>query len=142
MAGFQQTIIIGNVGRDPEMRYTQGGTAVCSFSVAVTESWTDRQSNEKREKTNWYRVTAWRSLAEVCNQYVHKGMQIMVVGNVEASAYMNNSNQPAASLELTARDIQFLGGRGGAGGDSSGGNTRDEFDDFAAPPRNMDDIPF
>ena len=143
MASFQQTIIIGNVGRDPEMRYTQGGAAVCSFSVAVTESWTDKQSNEKREKTNWYRVTAWRGLAEVCNQYVHKGMQIMVAGNVEASAYMNNNNQPAASLELTARDIQFLGGRGGSGGENAGGgNSRDEFDDFAAPPRNMDDIPF
>jgi len=126
MASFQQTIIIGNVGRDPEMRYTQGGAAVCSFSVAVTESWTDKKSNEKREKTNWYRVTAWLALAEVCNQYVHKGMQIMVSGNVEASAYLNKAGEPTASLELTARDIQFLGGRGGASNGDD--NTPDDMD--------------
>ena len=140
MAGYQQTIIIGNVGRDPELRYTQSGVAVCSFSVAVTERWNDRQSNEKREKTNWYRVSAWRQLAEITNQYVHKGMQIMVVGNVEARGYTNNNGEPAASLELTARDIQFLGGRGEGG--SSGDGSRDNFDDFAPPPRDMNDIPF
>lgn len=134
MAGYQQTIIIGNVGRDPELRYTQSGVAVCSFSVAVTESWTDKQSNEKREKTNWYKVSAWKQLAEISNQYVRKGMQIMVVGNVEARGYTNNNNEPAASLELTARDIQFLGGRDGA----QGGNG----DDYDTPPREMNDVPF
>lgn len=139
MAGFQQTIIIGNVGRDPELRYTQSGAAVCSFSVAVTERWTDRQTNEKREKVNWYKVSAWRGLAETVNQYVHKGMQIMVVGNVEARGYLNNNGEPAASLELTARDIQFLGSRGEGG--NSGGQ-RDNEDDFSPPPRDMNDIPF
>lgn len=135
MAGFQQTIIIGNVGRDPELRYTQGGTAVCSFSVAVTESWTDRDSNEKREKTNWYKVSAWRNLAEVCNQYVHKGMQIMVSGNVEASAYIGNDGTAKASLDLTARDVQFLGGRGGNGGNEEAERSHD-------PATNPEDIPF
>jgi single-strand DNA-binding protein len=143
MAGFHQTIIIGNVGRDPEMRYTQSGVAVCGFTVAVSERWNDRQSNEKREKTTWYRVSAWRQLAEICQQYVHKGMQIMVAGNVEARAYLDNSGQPAASLELTARDIQFLGSRDnrGGGGDYGGGGPGYE-DDFAPPPRDVNDIPF
>ncbi len=118
MAGWEQTVILGNVGRDPEMRYTQSGVAVCSFSVAVTQRWT--QDGEQREKTNWYRVSAWRQLAEITNQYVHKGMQIMVVGTVEARGYTNNNNEPSASLELTARDIQFLGSRGDNGG--QGGN--------------------
>ena len=141
MAGFQQTIIIGNVGRDPELRYTGSGVAVCDFSVAVTERWKDRQTNEQKERTNWYRVTCWRGLAETANNYVHKGMQIMVSGNVEASAYMGQDGEPRASLDLTARDIQFLGSRGDR---AEGGNQGAGFDeDFAPPPvNNADDIPF
>jgi single-strand DNA-binding protein len=112
MAGYQYTVIIGNVGRDPEMRYTQAGVAVCDFSVAVSRRWQDKNTNEQREKTTWFRVSAWRQLAETVNQYVHKGMQIMVAGEVEASAYVGQDGQPRASLELTARDIKFLGKRG------------------------------
>ncbi len=112
MAGYQYTVIIGNVGRDPEMRYTQSGVAVCDFSVAVSRRWTDRNSNEQREKTTWFRVSAWRQLAETVNQYVHKGMQIMVAGEVDVSAFVGQDGQPRATLELTARDIQFLGRRG------------------------------
>ncbi len=139
MAGFQQTIIIGNVGRDPELRYTSSGTAVCSFTVAVTERWTDRATNEKREKTNWYRVNAWRGLGETCNMYVRKGMQIMVSGNVEASSYLGQDGQPRATLELTARDVQFLGGRGE--GQSMGGDDN-SYDSYNTPPATENDIPF
>lgn len=128
MAGYQQTIIIGNVGGSAELRHTQSGVAVCNFSVAVTERWHDKQSNEKREKTNWYRVSCWQQLAEIANQYVHKGMQIMVVGTVEARGYTNNNNEPSASLELTARNIQFLGGRdGGDQGDYQPDGTEDQI---------------
>jgi single-strand DNA-binding protein len=109
MAGYQYTIIIGNVGRDPELRYTQSGVAVCDFSVAVNRTWTDRQSGQRREDTTWFRVSAWRGLAETVSQYVHKGMQIMVTGRVEASAFMGQDGEPRASLDLTALDIQFLG---------------------------------
>ncbi len=112
MASYQYTIIIGNVGRDPELRYTQSGVAVCDFSVAVSRTWTDRTTNEPREKTTWFRVSAWRNLAETCNQYVHKGMQIMVTGEVDASAYTGQDGSARATLELTARDIKFLGRRG------------------------------
>ena len=145
MAGYEYTIIVGNVGRDPELRYTQSGVAVCSFSVAVTTSWKDKQSGEKREKTKWFRVSAWRGLGEVCNTYVHKGMQIMVTGTVDASAYTNNAGEAAASIELTARDVQFLGRRGeGAegGGEGEGRRSSSEYDDFAPPPKDPDDIPF
>ena len=114
MAGYQQTIIVGNVGRDPELRYTQSGTAVCDFSVAVSRKWTDRNSNEPREKTIWFRVTAWRSLAETCNQFVRKGMQIMVTGEVDASAYVGQDGEARASLDLTAQNVQYLGSREGA----------------------------
>ena len=143
MAGYEYTIIIGNVGRDPELRYIQSGVAVCSFSVAVSTRWKDKNTNEQREKTKWFKVSAWRGLAETCNTYVRKGMQIMVTGTVEASAYTNQAGEAAASLELTARDVQFLGRRdedhdGGDGGDS---RPRD-YDDFAPPPKDPDDIPF
>lgn len=105
---FEQTIIIGNVDKDCELKYTPSGVAVASFSVAVTDKWTDSQTNEKRERTNWYKVSAWRGLAEVCGKYVKKGMSVMVSGTVTASAYMGDDGKPKASLELTARDVQFL----------------------------------
>ncbi len=140
MAGWHQTIIIGNVGREPDMRYTPTNIPVCSFSVAVTERWNDKQTNEKKEKTTWYRVTCWRGLAETANQYVKKGMPIMVVGTVEVRAYKNNAGEAAASLELTASTFQFLSG-GGMGSGGSGEHNGDNYDDFA-PPTNMGDIPF
>lgn len=111
MAGYQYTIIVGNVGRDPELRYTQSGVAVCDFSVAVTRRWGGGE-NEQREETTWFRVSAWRGLAETCNTYVHKGMQIMVTGRIDASAYLDNAGEARASLELTATDVTFLGRRG------------------------------
>ncbi len=130
MAGYQYTVIIGNVGREPEMRYTQSGVAVCDFSVAVSRRWSDRATNEQKEETTWFRVSAWRGLAETCNQYVHKGMQIMVAGRVTASAYMGQDGQPRASLDLNALDVQFLGRRG-EGADEGGGY-----------PTEPEDLPF
>jgi single-strand DNA-binding protein len=107
MAGaFEQTIIIGNVGRDAETRFLQSGVQVTDFSVAVTSSW--GTGDERKERTTWYRVTAWRGLGEVCAKYVKKGMSVMVSGTVSASAYMGQDGQPKASLDLTARDVQFL----------------------------------
>jgi single-strand DNA-binding protein len=117
MAGYQYTIIIGNVGRDPELRYTQSGVAVCDFSVAVNRTWTDRNTNERREETTWFKVTAWRGMAETVNQYVHKGMPIMVTGRISADAYIGQDGEARATLELTALDFQFLGRRGETVGD-------------------------
>jgi len=111
VAGYQYTIIIGNVGQDPELRYTRDGIAVCNFSVAVNRRWTDRASNQPREKTTWFRVSAWRELAETCNQFVRKGMQIMVTGEVDASAYAGQDGEARATLGLTAQNVQFLGAR-------------------------------
>lgn len=110
MAGYQYTIIIGNVGREPELRYLESGVAVCDFSVAATRRWKGADG-ETREETTWFRVTAWRGLAETVNQYVHKGMQIMVTGRIAASAYKAEDGEARATLELTAQDIQFLGRR-------------------------------
>ncbi|MEL6526220.1 MAG: single-stranded DNA-binding protein, partial [Chloroflexota bacterium] len=97
MAGYEQCTIVGNVGRDPEMRYLQSGANVTSFSVAVTTRWTDRNTNERREKTNWYNVSCWGRLAEIANQYVTKGTQIMVVGTVSARAWSGQDGEARAS---------------------------------------------
>ena len=104
--GWSQTIIIGNVGRDPEFAYTQQGVAVCKFSVAVSK--VTSKGEDRKEKTTWFRVTVWREQAETANQYVKKGMRIMVAGDIAASAFLGKDGTPQASLDLTARDIQFL----------------------------------
>lgn len=105
---YQQTMIVGNVGKAPDLRYTQSGASVCSFSVAVNKSWTDKQSGEKRTQTTWFKVSAWGSLADICNTYVKKGMLVMVTGEVSVSAYTNSAGEPAASLELKASEVKFL----------------------------------
>ena len=110
---YQLTTIVGNLGGDPELKYTQSGVPFCSFSVATSKKWTDADGT-KREKTTWFRVTAWNALAEACNQYLAKGRQVMVTSDdVEASAYITRDNEPAASLNLRARDVRFLSGNGG-----------------------------
>lgn len=144
MASFEQTIIIGNVGKDPEMRYLQNGSAVCSFSVAVSKKWTDKNTNEKHEKTKWYKVSCWRQLAETANNYVKKGMQIQVVGEIDARAYIDNAGEAAFSLELTANNLVFLGQRGD--GESRGGRDADQGHDSRGSSDTdsirVDDIPF
>lgn len=127
---WHQTIIIGNVGKNPETRETQNGNVVCNFSVAVTEKW--QQNGERKEKTTWYRISCWGKLAETCQQYVHKGMKVAVKGTVEARGYTNNAGEVAASLELTAREVIFLGSK-------EDGNTTDNDNDLSS---NRDDIPF
>jgi len=137
MSGFQQCIIVGNVGRPPELRYLQSGVPVCNFTVAVNQ--VSGSGENRTEKTVWFRVAAWRQLAETVNQYVQKGQQVMVIGTVEARGYTDNSGQPAASLEITARDIRFLGSRDGGQGQGTGNR---DYNDFAPPPDDVGDIPF
>ena len=118
---YQQLIIVGNLGRDPELRYTPEGTPVATFSVAVNRKWTG-PSGSVEEETTWFRVTAWRKLAETCHQYLRKGRQVLVVGRVAASAWSGQDGQPRATLEVTATDVRFLGGRdGGEMGGMDGG---------------------
>lgn len=150
---WHQTIIVGNLGGDPELRYMQNGRPVCNFSVAVSERWRDRQTNEQQEKTTWYRVAVWGAQAESCNTYLAKGRQVLVIGNVSARGYTNNSGEAAASLDLTARSVQFLGGGGRDGGDfqssggqrggrREGGRGDQRASNYTEPPSSVDDIPF
>lgn len=108
---YQKTIIIGRLGRDPEMRYTQGGDPVTSFSVATDRRWKDAQG-QPMAKTTWFRVTAWRKLGEVVNQYCHKGDLVMVEGELaEPRPYKRSDGEYAASLDLTASAVKFLNGK-------------------------------
>ncbi len=130
---FQQCIIVGNLGADPEMRYMPDGRPVTNFRVAVNRKWTNADGTQG-EKTWWFRVAAWGRQAEVCNQYLKKGRQVMVVGEIDASAYVGQDGQPHASLELRAREVRFLGGRDQVAGEPGA---------FGAPtPQDEEDIPF
>ena len=107
---FQQVTIIGNLGRDPEMRYTQAGVEVCSFSVATSRSWTGKDG-QKNEKTVWFRITTWRKLAEICNQYLQKGNRVFITGEMEEpGAWTDAEGEARASLEVTAQTVKFLSG--------------------------------
>jgi single-strand DNA-binding protein len=103
---YQQVILVGNLGRAPELRYLPSGDAVVKFSVAVSERW--KKNGEQQEKTTWFNVSAFGAMAENCNQYLDKGSQVMCIGTVEARAYMGKDGNPAVSLDLKARDVRFL----------------------------------
>ena len=113
---YQQITLIGNLGNDAEMRYTPSGVPVATFSLAVTRKWTS-QDGQRQEKTIWFRVTAWRKLAEFSSQYLTKGRQVLVVGELEeARAWLDSrSGEPRAGLEVTANTIQFVGNKADGG---------------------------
>ena len=107
---YSKTIIAGNVGRDAELRFTPSGVEVADFSLAVNRRWTDRDGNPQ-ERTTWYKVICWRKLAETAAQWIKKGKLILVEGEVEASAFTGKDGEARATLELTANNFKFLGGR-------------------------------
>ena len=119
---YQQITLVGNLGRDPELRYTASGTAVTSFPVATSRGWTGADG-QRNEKTVWFRVSAWERQAETCNQYLTKGQRVLVVGEVEEPyVYTDQEGNSRASLQVRARNVQFLGSRDGAGAMNGGGS--------------------
>jgi single-strand DNA-binding protein len=133
---YQQTIIIGRLGKSPEMRYTPNGKAVTNFSVAVNRVYTSA-SGERIEDVTWFKVTCWGKMAETTNDHLQKGRQVMVVGRVKADAYTGQDGNPRATLELTAQEVKFLGGRG----DQNGGQSGEDFADVR-PYKDEEEIPF
>src|SRR6478736_3719896 len=121
MGSLNKAMIIGRLGRDPEVRYTQGGQAVASFSVATDHKWTNK-SGEKQEKTEWHRIKAWGKLAELCAEYLSKGRQVYIEGRIETSEYTDKDGVKKYSTEINAQEVQFLDskGAGGEGGGSRG----------------------
>ena len=108
---FNKIIIVGNLGRDPELRYTAQGTPVCSFSVATNERRKDR-NGEMQDHTTWFRVTLWNRLAETASQYLQKGKQVYIEGRLRVDEYIDRDGKPRHSLEVFATDMQFIGSRG------------------------------
>ena len=149
--GINKVIIVGNLGRDPEVRYTASGAAVANVTVATTDAWKDKQTGEQQERTEWHRVVFFGRLAEIVGEYLKKGRQIYVEGRLQTRKWEDQQGQERYTTEIVANEMQMLGGRGdvsdpgsaprgeeresaesGAGGKASS----NKFDDFD------DDIPF
>jgi single-strand DNA-binding protein len=135
---YQQITLVGNLGSDPEMRYTPSGVPVTTFSLAVGKTWTT-QDGQRQEKTTWFRITAWRGLAETCSKYLSKGRQVFVTGEVEeARPWTDKEGNNRASLEVTAQTVRFLGNRADSVGGGSGQPMQENNSDVGAE----EDIPF
>lgn len=139
---YQRLTIIGNLGQDPEMRYTSDGTPVTNFSVATNRRWTNADGSQG-EETVWFRVTAWRRLAEVCNEYLEKGRQVLVEGRLRPDpesggprTWTGRDGQTRASFEVTAQTVKFLG-RGVAAPGDGGAEIPEE-----PPAEDEEEIPF
>ena len=149
--GVNKVILVGNLGRDPEMKYTASGAAIANITVATSESWNDKQTGERVDKTEWHRIVAFQRLAEIMGEYLKKGSQVYIEGKLQTRKWQDQNGQDRYTTEVVANDMQMLGARGGDGGGQSQGSggfrnnppakpapaqpgTNNDFDD--------DDIPF
>ena len=130
--GINKVILIGNLGQDPELRYTGCGTAVCNMRIATSESYKDRDGNQV-ENTEWHTVVAWSRLAEICGEYLKKGRQVYIEGSLQTRQWDDKDGNTRYSTEIKAREMQMLGGRDGGG--SGGGGDDNSFDQSPRPQR-------
>jgi single-strand DNA-binding protein len=148
MASVNKVILVGNLGKDPEVRFTPSGRAVAKFSIATTESWMDQESS-RQERTEWHNIVVWGKQAESCGQYLAKGRQVFIEGAIRSRSYDDKEGNKRYITEIIAQRVQFLGssgggsGRGisaegGGGGAAAGGN----FDEFGGGQIPEDDVPF
>ena len=119
MASVNKVILVGNLGRDPEVRYSAEGSAICNISIATTSQWKDRNSGERREETEWHRVVFYNRLAEIAGEYLKKGRSVYVEGRLRTRKWTGQDNQERYTTEIIAEQMQMLGGRDG--GDMGGG---------------------
>lgn len=108
MAGINKVILVGNLGRDPEMRYTQNQVPVCTFSMATSETYKDRTSGERITQTEWHNIVLWRGLAETANQYLRKGSQVYIEGKLQTRSWEDQSGQKRYTTEIVGDVMQFL----------------------------------
>ena len=132
---INKAIIVGNLGADPEIRYTQSGTAVASFRVATTERWKG-QDGQMQEQTEWHSCNAWGKLAEICGKYLQKGSKVYIEGSINTRKWQDKSGNDRYSTEIKVREMKMLDSRGG--GDRSGSAGADG----SAPPMGDDSVPF
>ena len=126
--GVNKVILVGNLGADPETRYGASGNAITNIRIATSESWTDRQTNERRENTEWHRVVMFGRLAEIAEQYLRKGRQVYIEGRIQTRKWQGQDGQDRYTTEIVANEMQMLGGRGDTGGDA------DDWNRGSGPP--------
>ena len=146
--GVNKVILVGNLGKDPEVRYSPSGSAMANVTLATTESWKDKQTGEKQEKTEWHRVVFFNRLAEIVGEYLKKGSQVYVEGRLQTRKWQGQDGQDRYTTEIVANEMQMLGGRAG-GGTSDWGASQDSGASQSAPASSSppaddfdDDVPF
>ena len=143
---INKVIIVGNLGKDPEIRYTPSGMAVANFSVATTDRWKDKTSGEMKERTEWHRIVAWGRLGEICGEYLAKGRQVYIEGRLQTRSW-EKDGVTRYTTEIVANEMKMLGTRDGGSGSQrgqGGGGTMPEYDGPPLPENGGidDDIPF
>jgi single-strand DNA-binding protein len=133
MASVNKVILIGNLGRDPEVRYTPSGSAVCNISLATTRNWKSRDSGERQEETEWHRVVFYDRLAEIAGEYLKKGRPVFVEGRLKTRKWQDKEGKDQYTTEIIADQMQLLGGRDGGGDDA--GHSRSDAGEGEAPRR-------
>ncbi|PKN29816.1 MAG: single-stranded DNA-binding protein [Deltaproteobacteria bacterium HGW-Deltaproteobacteria-21] len=139
MAGVNKVILIGRLGRDPEVRYTASGRAVAKFSIATSEQWTDKEGGKKEERTEWHRIVAWARLGEICGEYLKKGSQVYIEGRLQTSQWEDKEGNKRYTTEIIAQTMQMLGSAGKAGTASTPEEKFPTEEPISIPE---DDIPF
>lgn len=120
-----KVIVLGRLGQDPELKYTPSGSSVCNFSLATSESWNDKNSGQRQERTEWHRIVVWGKLAELCNQYLSKGRQAYVEGRLQTRSWEDKDGNKRYTTEILANTVQFIGANTGAGAGQSTGMSQD-----------------
>lgn len=133
-----KVILIGNLGRDPEVRYTSGGSAVANVSIATTDTWKDKQSGEQQDRTEWHNLVFYARLAEIVGEYLNKGAKIFVEGRLQTRKWQDKNGQDRYTTEIVVNEMQMLDGKGGAKPDSR----EPPANQGSVPPDVEDDIPF
>ena len=119
--GVNKVILVGNLGADPETRYTASGSAICTIRIATSESWKDKQTGEQQERTEWHRIKFFGRLAEIAGEYLKKGRQVYVEGSLRTDKYTDKEGIERYTTDIIANEMQMLGGPGEGGGSRSGG---------------------
>ena len=112
MASVNKVMLIGNLGRDTETRYTQGGTCVANFSIATSETWKDKNTGEKKEQTEWHKIVAWGRLGEICGEYLKKGSQVYIEGSLQTRSWEDKEGVKKYTTEIKAYEMKMLGSKG------------------------------
>ena len=142
-SGINKVILVGNLGQDPEVKYTAGGAAVTTLSLATSESWKDKDSGQDQERTEWHRVVLWRRLAEIAGEYLKKGSKVYIEGQLQTRKW-EQDGQTRYTTEVIGRDMQFLDSRGRGSQDNSYNDMNQDMGSQDVPDSGItdDDIPF